>query len=380
VLSLIIALQLAALGLLLVRLAPGYRRRPPVAPLPEGRSDTSVSVLVATLNEAARLGPCLASLRRDGAPLSEIIVIDSTSSDGTRELIAAAATNDGRIRLETDPPLPDDWVGKVWALQHGLSVATGEWVLGMDADTEARRGLVAAAVAAAEAVGADVVSFSPRFEGQSTAEQWLQPSILLSLIYRSGALGGNDAPERVLANGQCFLSRRRVLLAHGGYTSARASFSDDVTLARHLARAGVKVGFLDGTRLYSVRSYASAASMWREWGRSIALADATSRRRQSLDVAFIALVQGFPLPVLAWALIKAGTPAALPDSLIAINVALLFIRVLMSFAIAGSYGRHSVGYWLSPLSDPLAALRLVWSTVRRARTWRGRTYAAPTAG
>lgn len=372
------ALQLAALALLMVRLAPGYRRRPPVQPIPAGRSDTSVSVLVATLNEAARLGPCLEALSRQGAPLSEIIVIDSNSSDGTREIVTATAMSDGRIRLETDPPLPDGWVGKVWALQHGLSVATGEWVLGMDADTEASSGLVAAVVAAAEETGAEVVSFSPRFEGQSTAEQWLQPSILLSLVYRSGALGGSGSPERVLANGQCFLARRRVLLAHGGYSSARGSFSDDVTLARHLARAGVKVGFLDGTRLYVVRSYASAASMWSEWGRSIGLADATTRLRQWFDVAFIVLVQGFPVPVLVWALATAGAPQALPTLLVAINAVLLCIRMLMSFAVAGSYSRHSAGYWLSPLSDPLAALRLLWSTLRRAHAWRGRTYSRAT--
>ena len=120
--------------------------------------------------------------------------------------------------------------------------------------------------------------------------------------------------------------------------------------------------------------------MWREWGRSIGLADATTRLRQWLDVAFILLVQGLPLPIIAWCLTKAWTPSAVPRMLVAINAVLVLVRLLMSFAIAGSYERHSAGYWLSPLSDPLAALRLMLSSARRARAWRGRTYERAAAG
>ena len=111
--------------------------------------DTTVSVIVATLNEAARIAPCLAGLRAQGRPLLEVLVVDSRSTDGTRDLVAAAAALDPRVRLLTDDPLPDGWVGKVWALEHGLRAARGEWILGIDADTEPRPGLVAGAVTAA---------------------------------------------------------------------------------------------------------------------------------------------------------------------------------------------------------------------------------------
>ena len=39
------------------------------------------------------------------------------------------------------------------------------------------------------AEGRDVVSFAPRFAGMTAAEQWLQPSMLLTLVYRFGAAG-----------------------------------------------------------------------------------------------------------------------------------------------------------------------------------------------
>lgn len=351
------------------------------AELPSGAKG-AVSVIVPTRNEARRLAPCLAGLEAQGAALREVIVVDSDSSDGTRQMVDDVARRDRRFRVEPDPPLPPGWVGKVWALQHGLGVASGDWVLGIDADTEPQPGMVAAVVQVAEELGYDVVSFSPTFADMRATEQWLQPSMLLTLVYRFGAAGARDpAPSRVMANGQCFLARRRVLLAHGGYEAARQSWADDVTLARTLAARGVRVGFLDGSRLYKVRAYDGVLQMWREWGRSFDVSDACTRAQQSFDVAFIVLVQGAPVVVvLAAALGALSLESSAGRVLLGTSQLLLAIRILMLFALSGGYERRSIGFWLSPLTDPLAALRLVLSTVRRPRAWRGREFALGVAG
>ncbi|MDB4890360.1 MAG: glycosyl transferase [Gemmatimonadetes bacterium] len=307
---------------------------------------------------------------RQGPVVREILVVDSGSTDGTVQLVQDAMRHDDRIRLLQDDPLPAGWVGKVWALQHGLHHATADWILGIDADTEPKPGMADGVLAAAEEQGFDAVSFAPRFVMSTAAERWLQPALLVTLIYRFGAAGTDANDERVMANGQCFLARRSTLLAAGGYTSARGSFCDDVTLARHLARAGLHVGFLDGSRLYDVRSYTSAREAWREWGRSLDLKDASSPRRQWADVAFLLVVQGTPAPVLlAMMLLGAGS---LP--LLATSAALLAVRVMLQRALAPLYDRRGVAFWLSPLADPLAAIRILMSTLQRPRVWRGRQY------
>ncbi len=363
-------MQGGAALVLLARLARGRRRPPPVEPLLSDPPETAVSILVATLDEAHRLGPLLAGVSAQGAPVREILVVDSNSTDGTRALVEAAATRDARIRLVTDPPLPRGWIGKAWALQHGARVAAGPWLLGLDADTAPRPGLAAAVVAAAERAGFDAVSFSPRFAGQSALERWLQPAILTTLVYRFGPAGNDTPPDRLMANGQCFLIKRDVLLQHGGYEAVKASFAEDVSLARHLARRGARVGFLDGSRLYDVRSYASAAQMWREWGRSVDLTDATSPRRQVLDVGFLILTQGLPLPLLA-ATLLGGT---LAPAVVAVNALLLAVRCLVTFALAGSYAERGAPFWLSAAADPLAVLRVLLSSLRRPTRWRTRAY------
>lgn len=373
-----LALLQALLALtLLQRLSGGRTRRPPEAPRPEGLAGEGLTIVVATLNEAHRIAPCLRGLEAQGAPVREILVVDSGSTDGTREMVQAAAARDPRIKLLTDPPLPPGWIGKAWALQFGTEQATQPWVLGMDADTEAAPGCAAAVLAAAQREGFDVVSFAPRFDGQTAAERWLQPALLVTLIYRSGAVGDpRITPRRVLANGQCFLARRETILTHGGYEPVRDSFAEDVSLVRHLAARGVSVGFLDGSRLYRVRSYAGIGQMWREWGRSLDLKDATSRLQQALDTLFVVLAQGFWLPAaITLALVWPSLEPSPWRSTLAVSTGILVaVRWLLLFGIAPSYERRGPTWWLSPLADPLAALRLVLSSLRRPRHWRTRQY------
>lgn len=372
------ALQGALFAVLIVRLLPGRHRLPPVAPRDGTSRPTSVTVVVATLNEAARIGPCLEGLMRQGATLAEVLVVDSRSTDGTRELVEAAAARDPRIRLLTDDPLPSGWVGKVWALETGLRAATGEWVLGIDADTEPMPGMVAGAVEAATQLGYDVVSFGPRFAGQTSAERWVQPAMLLTLVYRCGAAGADAAPDRVLANGQCFLAKREVLRAHGGYAPARGSFADDVSLARRLARRGVRTAFLDGSRLLDVRAYTSLHEMWREWGRSFDLKDATPIWRRWVDVLLVWSTQALPLPLLigmAVAITMGAVAVTTPVLVVlAVNASALTARLLMLGALKNSYAERGVPFWASFLADVPAAIRLTLSTAKTPRRWRGREY------
>ncbi|WP_411278810.1 glycosyltransferase [Gemmatimonas sp.] len=380
----LLAVQVPMLLLLLVRLMPGRTRRPPIAPRLTPRTDTTVTVIVATLNEAKRIGPCLDGLMAQTAPMLEVLIVDSRSTDGTREMVQAAAARDPRIRLVTDEPLPAGWVGKVWALETGLRQAKGDWVLGIDADTVPAPGLVGAVVDAIEQDDYDVASFSPQFRDQTSAERFVQPAMLVTLVYRCGAAGATQPPpDRVLANGQCFVARRALLEQLGGYAPARASFCDDVTLARHLASHGARVGFLDGSHIIQVSAYVSLAEMWREWGRSFDLKDATPIWRRWIDVALVWSAQALPLPmliVLAAIIGSRGTLAAedaqsmLLEALLLVNASALLVRLMMLIALRNSYAERGWPYWLSWLSDIAAAWRLTLSTARTPTRWRGRQY------
>ncbi|WP_096592312.1 2'-O-glycosyltransferase CruG [Calothrix sp. NIES-2098] len=382
---LLLILQLPATAILLSRLVKGPRRHPPIKPQqPTPDILGSVSVVVPTLNEALRISPLLTGLSQQSYELREAIVVDSRSQDGTPELVKAAQKQDPRFRLFTDDPLPSGWVGRPWALHNGfLQTATdSQWFLGMDADTIPHPGLVASLVQTAAAAGYDLVSLSPQFILKYPGECWLQPALLMTLLYRFDPAGVNtEQPERVMANGQCFLCRRSVLAAVNGYTSASSSFCDDVTLARYIAAQGFKVGFLDGAKVLKVRMYEGAIETWKEWGRSLDLKDASPRAQIWGDLWLLSAVQGLPLPIVLGYLLFAPqlAPAPLPlQLLLGLNAFLLVIRFAMLLAIAPSYDRTTAKggwlFWLSPLADPLAVLRIFLSAFRTPQEWRGRKY------
>jgi len=365
--------QIVALGVVCARLARGRRRVPRVEPQEDGVPGTSVSVIVPARNEAQRIGPCLAGLRAQGASLDEVIVVDGGSTDGTPALIDEAASRDPRVRRIEEPPRPRGFVGRPWAIAAGCAVARGEWVLVVDADTAPRPGMVAGAAAAARRLGLDAVSFAPRIVAPGAAARWLQPAFLATLVYRFGPPGADaHDPERAMANGQCLLIRRDVLERAGGYGIVARSYCDDVRIVRQLSASGARVAFLDAPRLLDVEMYPTGRETWRAWPRSLNMRDASSARWRWLDALLLILAQALPIPVLlGLALRVLDGPRGSVLTLVAVNAALLTVRILLAAATAHSFARRGLAYWLSPLADAAAVLRVVDAMARRPREWRG---------
>ena len=381
----ILFLQIPATIILLSRLLKGAIRVPPLQPQnPTLELFGTVSIVVPTLNEAARVTPCLEGLTRQSYEVREILIVDSHSQDGTQDIVKQFAKSDPRFRLILDDPLPPEWVGRPWALNTGFlnSSEKSEWILGVDADTIPQPGLVASVVKTAIANQYDLLSLSCKFILKYPGELWLQPALLMTLVYRFGSPDlSPEKPERVMANGQCFLCRRSVLEKVGGYSSAKNSFCDDVTLARNIAQQGFKVGFLDGANVLTVRMYDGLKDTWEGWGRSLDLKDACSKTQLWGDLFLLLAVQALPLPLLLINLIFSShlsLPGFLSSTLLGLNGFLVFLRIILTAAISLSYDLSQAKmpwvFWLSPLADPIAVLRLWISATQTQIQWRGRTY------
>ncbi|MER6171852.1 glycosyltransferase [Streptosporangium sp. NPDC001681] len=366
------ALQAAAALAVAVRLARGRHRLPALNPVPAHApahepasartTPPRVSVVIPARDEEARLGPCLSAVLADPA-VAEVVVVDDESRDGTAELAARLGA-----KVLIGAPLPEGWVGKQWALKQGVEAAGGDVVVTLDADARPVPGLIGALAATLE--GYDLVSVGPRYLCEGTAEQALHASFLATLVYRFGPIGPPTppAPHRAVANGRCMAFRRTAMLNVDGFARVRGHLADDVALARTLAARGWAVGFLDAGGLLEVDMHDSAAGVWREWGRSLSLRDVTGPGWQAADLAVVWLATALPVLRLA-----SGRTTRL-------DLGLLAVRLLLAGALRGSYTRPGPGVLLSPLLDPLAALRLTQTTLRPARGWRGRVYSAATTG
>ncbi|MGB0112220.1 MAG: glycosyltransferase [Ilumatobacteraceae bacterium] len=357
--------SLVRLVILMVRLVAGavvVRRLSHAASAPEpvrpaSTPTGSISVVVPARDEAARIGPLLEAIV--GAPgVDEVIVVDDQSTDRTAEV----ASRDG-VRVITGTDLPPGWAGKAWALQQGITAARGDWVVTLDADTRPDPELPSAAVARATTDGIDLLTLAGRFDCPTPGSRWLHPAMLTTLVYRFGAPGAPLTADRLLGNGQCMVVDRRRFIEAGGMEPVRADTVEDVALARHLARAGWTVGFLDASDLLTVRMFESFGDTLRGWGRSLALPGVETRRRQLLDLAVIALTQVLPL---------ARVASRRAD---VVDIALLAVRVGTLVGTRRAYTRTDAAYWASPLADPVAAAAIAAGIARgRRQTWRGRTY------
>ena len=89
-------------------------------------------MVVPARDEANRIGPLLEAVI-DAPGVAEVVVVDDESTDATAAIAAEAGA-----KVVAGRPLPSGWVGKAWALHQGIDVATGEWVVLLDADRRAR--------------------------------------------------------------------------------------------------------------------------------------------------------------------------------------------------------------------------------------------------
>ena len=181
-------------------------------------------------DEAERIGPLLDRIV-DAPGVSEVIVVDDQSSDATADIARRAGAT-----VISGEPLPDSWAGKAWALQQGITAASSDWVVTLDADARPDPALPTAVVARAVAERLDLLTVGGRFECPTIGSRWLHPAMLTTLVYRFGPPGAPASrPERTMANGQCMAVPRAAFLAAGGMEPVRGEVVEDLALARHMA-------------------------------------------------------------------------------------------------------------------------------------------------
>jgi 4,4'-diaponeurosporenoate glycosyltransferase len=93
-------------------------------------NSAAVSVIIPARNEEHNLPTLLRSIASQPVKPREIIVVDDGSTDRTGELSRQLGAT-----VIASQPLPDGWRGKTWACHQGAQVASGDWLLFLDADT-----------------------------------------------------------------------------------------------------------------------------------------------------------------------------------------------------------------------------------------------------
>jgi chlorobactene glucosyltransferase len=282
------------------------RSRDRIEPSEPDASLPSLSIVVPARNEERQIERCLRSLLAQRHPDFEVILVDDRSEDRTRAIAEALALGEQRLKVVAGAPLPQDWVGKPWALAQGARAARGAWILFTDADTEHEPLAASSAARCAIDRGFDVVSLLTDQETIGIAERVFLPTILFTILLGIGALDDvNDArkPQVAIFNGQYILVSRAAYEAIGGHAAVRDEIAEDLELARRFKRDGRFRIFLAGSAgLVRTRMYRSFGEIWEGFVKNFALGASGNPARAAAGVALLTCVS--PLtPLMMFALL-----------------------------------------------------------------------------
>ena len=235
-----------------------------------------VVAVIPARDEAAVVGLAVQSLlAQQFSGQLHVIVVDDASTDGTADVVRAAAVQAGATERVTvirgSGPEPG-WSGKVCAMARGVAAAGSlqpDFLLFTDADIHHEPDNVARLVANARRLQSDLLSSMVQLSVGNGAERWLIPAFVFfflklyppAWIARSGAATAGAA-------GGCMLVRPEALARCGGLAAIRSEIIDDCSLARAIKGAGGRVCLGLTRRARSVRPYGSLAEIGRMISRT----------------------------------------------------------------------------------------------------------------
>jgi chlorobactene glucosyltransferase len=340
----------------------------------------TVSVLIPARNEEENIRDCLQQVLQQGSVVSEVLVLDDSSTDRTAEIAAEMSRADPRIRLLRGTDLPVGWTGKCWACQQLGEAATGQWLLFLDADARITKGALPAILSTVDQQNCTLLSCWPGLVMRSFWELLLMPllNFLTFTIYPAplAYLRPQDA-SLGLAHGACILVERCEYNQFGGHTGVRGELFEDTKLARYWRRSGRRSCCVDGSRLVQVRMYSSLGQIWVGFEKNFF---AAFRNTLGFIVFLVSHLVLFFLPfvLLTAAAIRYGT-AGIAVPLVLCCLLVLLIRLLLSH-------RFNHPFW-SVLLHPVAELLLAaiavnswWRmTSGRGVRWKDRNYGGSAA-
>jgi glycosyltransferase involved in cell wall biosynthesis len=334
-----------------------------------------ISAVIPARNEEESVARAVESVAAQ-PEVSEVIVVDDQSSDGTREVLAGLQRRIAKLHVLKTRELPDGWVGKNYVAWLGAGAATGDWLLFTDADTQHLPGSAARALADAAKREAAIVSYSPEQELGSFWERALIPVVYWRLAKKYSFEDVSDPNSaEAAANGQYFLIQRSAYAAIGGHAAVAGEILEDVALARRAKQAGSRIYFASGVGIVRTRMYRNFGAMWEGWTKNLQLLMGWPGQALGNFVlwcgilAALIIIGGRYFGELAWIALIA--PAALV-TIWAVQYSIYLRRnryplSYIRYFVPGVclYGAARAASW--------------WKTTRGTVEWKGRAYPAGTS-
>ena len=342
-----------------------------------------ISVCVPARNEERNIGACVEALFAQTYPNLEIIIVNDHSMDATPSILERYARQDDRLRVVTGADLPQGWAGKPHALYQAATVAHGEWLCFVDADTFLEPEAITSCYAKASETCADLFTILTFQITGTFWEKTVLPLVMTALSTGFSPRRVNDPKRKdAIANGQFILVKRSVYDAIGGHERIKNQIVEDKAISEQVKWNGYRLIIADGMNVARTRMYTSLPEIWEGWTKNIYLGLREQLTLLWLGVfgAVLSVVTAVFLPfwpVLGWFwYLHGGGTAAL-----AVIVEAIMLWGILIYVRARVAQNMRISRWYA-LTTPLGAaifaammLTSAWKVLSgKGVTWRGRTY------
>ena len=222
-----------------------------------------VSVILPARNEEEFLGKCLDSLENQDYDNYEIIVIDDSSEDRTKEIILEHAKRSSKIVPVSAKAKPEGWMGKNWACMEGYRQASGELLLFTDADTTHAKNVITLAVEHLNSFGLDALSVIPKM---LTFDFWTRvtlPVISTFLHTRFSPLNVNNPKKKTgYFFGSFFILKKKAYEDVGMHEGVKGEIIEDGALGKKVKESGHKMRMVRGEHLVEAIWARDKSTLW----------------------------------------------------------------------------------------------------------------------
>jgi hypothetical protein len=260
-----------------------------------------------------------------------------------------------------------------------------------DADTVHGPTLLGRAVRAMREERADLLTLIGRQVMGTFWERLVQPHVFLGMLFRFPdfeRVAANDRWRDAIANGQFILMPGEAYRRIGGHAAVRDEVVEDLALAQHVKRAGLRLRVRSAEDDLGTRMYRSLSELVAGWSKNLVLGGQQSfppwMRPLVPPVALLSSVLLWLLPPvvllsaggLAWA---GRTSAWLPGTALWAGVA-VGASVLQYAWFSRRMGASPAYGLIYPLGAAVAGFIFLRSWTRGTRVrWKGRDYRVPAA-
>ncbi|PFA62110.1 glycosyl transferase [Bacillus sp. AFS015802] len=259
------------------------------------------SIIIPARNEEKTIGKLLSSIQGQFIQPLEVIVVNDSSSDLTKDI----AENAGAKVIDA-PPLPNGWNGKSWACWHGAKESKGEFLLFVDSDTWFEQaGLLRICETYKVQQCQGVLSIHP-FHKMETGYETLSMMFHLIVFASTSITHLFSWPCKPSGGfGQFFFCSREVYERIGGHKAIKGAMVEHFALSQQAKRCVEAVEAVSGKDAISIRMYGEGlGDLFRGWSKSFASgAKSTNILLLGFASLWIASLTSlvFQLPGMIWA-------------------------------------------------------------------------------